>query len=61
MVGSLAGLQGMEAGILVLVGDQGVGGREGAYGIFLAAGAAGNLSGACGPTDWSAVSETAKP
>ena len=43
MVGSLAGLQGMEAGVLVLLATTEWGVREGAYGVFLAAGAAGNL------------------
>jgi MFS family permease len=45
MVGSLAGLQGMEAGVLVLLATTEWGIHEGAYGIFLAAGAAGNLFG----------------
>ena len=45
MVASLAGLQGMEAGILVLLATTEWGVREGAYGLFLAAGAAGNLIG----------------
>ena len=45
MVASLAGLQGMEAGVLVLLATTEWGVREGAYGIFLAAGAAGNLFG----------------
>ena len=45
MVGSLAGLQGMEAGILVLLATTEWGVREGAYGVFIAAGAAGNLIG----------------
>jgi MFS family permease len=45
MVGSLAGLQGMEAGVLVLLATTEWGVREGAYGLFLAAGAAGNLVG----------------
>ena len=48
MVGSLAGLQGMEAGVLVLLATTEWGVREGAYGIFLAAGAAGNLIGSLG-------------
>ena len=48
MVASLAGLQGMEAGILVLLATTEWGVREGAYGIFLAAGAAGNLLGSLG-------------
>ena len=41
LMGSLAGLQGMEAGVLVLLATTEWGVREGAYGIFLAAGAAG--------------------
>jgi Na+/melibiose symporter-like transporter len=45
MVGSLAGLQGMEAGVLVLLATTEWGVREGAYGVFIAAGAAGNLFG----------------
>jgi len=45
MVASLAGLQGMETGILVLLATTQWGVREGAYGIFLASGAAGNLLG----------------
>jgi MFS family permease len=45
MVGSLAGLQGMEAGVLVLLATTKWGVREGAYGIFIAVGAAGNLFG----------------
>jgi MFS family permease len=48
MVGSLAGLQGMEAGVLVLLATTEWGVREGAYGVFLAAGAAGNLLGSLG-------------
>ena len=48
MVGSLAGLQGMEAGVLVLLATTEWGDREGAYGVFLAAGAAGNLIGSLG-------------
>jgi MFS family permease len=48
MVGSLAGLQGMEAGVLVLLATTEWGIREGAYGVFLAAGAAGNLIGSLG-------------
>jgi MFS family permease len=48
MVGSLAGLQGMEAGVLVLLATTEWGIREGAYGLFLAAGAAGNLIGSLG-------------
>ncbi len=48
MVGSLAGLQGMEAGVLVLLATTEWGVREGAYGVFLAAGAAGNLIGSLG-------------
>jgi MFS family permease len=45
IVASLAGLQGMESGILVLLATTEWGVREGAYGVFLAAGAAGNLLG----------------
>lgn len=48
MTGSLAGLQGMEAGVLVLLATTEWGVREGAYGIFIAAGAAGNLIGSLG-------------
>jgi Na+/melibiose symporter-like transporter len=48
LVGSLAGLQGMEAGVLVLLATTEWGVREGAYGIFLAAGAVGNLIGSLG-------------
>jgi MFS family permease len=48
MVASLAGLQGMEAGVLVLLATTEWGVREGAYGIFLAAGATGNLLGSLG-------------
>jgi len=48
MVGSLAGLQGMEGGILVLLATKVWGVREGAYGLFLAAGAAGTLVGSLG-------------
>ncbi len=48
MVASLAGLQGMEAGVLVLLATTEWGVREGAYGVFLAAGAAGNLIGSLG-------------
>jgi MFS family permease len=45
MVASLAGLQGMEGGILVLLATKVWGVREGAYGLFLAAGATGTLVG----------------
>jgi MFS family permease len=45
MVTSLAGLQGMEMGVLVLLATTEWGVRTGAYGLFLAAGAAGNLVG----------------
>jgi MFS family permease len=45
MVTSLACLQGMEAGVLVLLATTEWGVREGAYGLFLAAGAAGSLLG----------------
>ena len=48
MVGSLAGLQGMESGILVLLTTKVWGVREGAYGVFLAVGAAGTLVGSLG-------------
>ncbi len=48
MVGSLAGLQGMESGILVLLATTEWGVREGAYGLFLAAGAVGTLVGSLG-------------
>ena len=48
MVGSLAGLQGMEGGILVLLATTEWGVKEGAYGLFLAAGAAGTLVGSLG-------------
>ncbi len=45
MVTSLAGLQGMESGVLVLLATTEWGVRQGAYGLFLAAGAAGSLLG----------------
>jgi len=45
MVASLAGLQGMEAGVLVLLATTEWGVREGAYGLFLATGALGFLLG----------------
>jgi hypothetical protein len=45
MVGSLAGLQGMVSGVLVLLATQEWGVRTGAYGLFLAAGALGALLG----------------
>ncbi len=45
MVGILAGLQGMEMGVLVLLATTEWGIRDGAYGVFLAAGAAGALLG----------------
>jgi MFS family permease len=45
MVASLAGLQGMETGVLVLLATTEWGVRTGAYGLFLAAGAAGGLVG----------------
>ena len=48
MVASLAGLQGMEGGVLVLLATTEWGVREGAYGLFLAAGAAGSLLGSFG-------------
>ncbi len=45
MVSCLAGLQGMVAGVLVLLATTEWGVRSGAYGIFLAVGAVGNLLG----------------
>jgi Na+/melibiose symporter-like transporter len=45
MVSCLAGLQGMEAGVLVLLATTEWGVRSGAYGIFLAVGALGNVFG----------------
>ena len=45
MVGILAGLQGMEMGVLVLLATTEWGIRDGAYGVLLAAGAAGALLG----------------
>jgi MFS family permease len=45
MVGSLAGLQGMVSGVLVLLATKEWGIRTGAYGLFLAAGALGTLLG----------------
>jgi len=45
MVASLAGLQGMESGVLVLLATTEWGVRQAAYGLFLAAGAAGSLLG----------------
>ena len=45
IVSLLAGLQGMETGVLVLLATNLWGVRTGAYGVFLAAGAAGNLLG----------------
>lgn len=45
IVGSLAALQGMETGILVLLATTLWGVHTGAYGVFLAAGAVGNLLG----------------
>ncbi len=45
MVASLSLLQGMEFGVLVLLATTKWGVREGAYGLFLAAGAAGGLIG----------------
>ena len=45
VVSSLAGLQGMQMGVLVLLATTVWGVRTGAYGLFLAAGAAGNLLG----------------
>jgi MFS family permease len=45
MVSCLAGLQGMEVGVLVLLATTEWGVRSGAYGVFLAVGAIGNLLG----------------
>lgn len=45
IVASLAGLQGMETGVLVLLATNLWGVHAGAYGVFLAAGAVGNLIG----------------
>jgi Na+/melibiose symporter-like transporter len=45
IVSSLAGLQGMETGVLVLLATTLWGVHTGAYGVFLAAGAVGNLVG----------------
>jgi MFS family permease len=45
IVSSLAGLQGMETGVLVLLATKLWGIHTGAYGVFLAAGALGNLVG----------------
>jgi MFS family permease len=45
LVASLAGLQGMESGVLVLLTTTEWGVRESAYGLFLAVGAAGGLVG----------------
>jgi MFS family permease len=45
MVATLAGLQGMEMGILVLLATSEWGIREGAYGVLLAAGALGGVLG----------------
>jgi MFS family permease len=45
IVSSLAGLQGMETGVLVLLATHLWGVRAGAYGVFLAASAVGNLLG----------------
>lgn len=45
IVSSLAGLQGMETGVLVLLATKLWGVHAGAYGVFLAAGAVGNLLG----------------
>jgi MFS family permease len=45
IVGSLAGLQGMEMGVLVLLATTLWGVHTGAYGVFLAVGAVGNLVG----------------
>jgi MFS family permease len=48
MVASLAGLQGMETGVLVLLATTVWGVSTGAYGLFLAAGAVGGLFGNLG-------------
>jgi MFS family permease len=45
IVSALAALQGMETGVLVLLATNLWGVRTGAYGVFLAAGAVGNLLG----------------
>jgi MFS family permease len=45
IVSSLAGLQGMETGVLVLLATTLWGVHTGAYGVFLAVGAVGNLAG----------------
>ncbi len=45
LVASLAGLQGMESGVLVLLATKEWGVSQGAYGLFLATGAAGALLG----------------
>ncbi len=45
LIASLAGLQGMESGVLVLLATKVWGIPEGAYGLFLATGAAGALVG----------------
>ncbi len=45
MVACLSALQGMESGVLVLLATTKWGVREGAYGLFIAAGAAGSLLG----------------
>jgi len=45
MIGSISLLQGMEAGVLVLLATTEWGIREGAYGLFLATVAAGNILG----------------
>ncbi len=45
MVATLAGLQGMEAGVLVLLATTEWGVRQGAYGLFLGFGAVGSLLG----------------
>jgi MFS family permease len=48
LVASLAGLQGMESGVLVLLATKVWGIRTAAYGLLLAVGAAGNLGGSFG-------------
>ncbi len=45
MVASLSGLQGMESGVLVLLATTEWGVRQGAYGLFLAAGSLGGVVG----------------
>ena len=62
MVASLAGLQGMESGVLVLLATTEWGVGTGAYGLFLAVGAAGSLLGSlCGEPAGQAVQERPDP